>query len=86
MAGKTRLYVKAPTINEHVDADREFLRIEQAFDASSQFYATEVSHTAPSKPQELMVRAADGTNWDPGKGAGLYIYLGGIWNKIAFEP
>lgn len=86
MAQKTRFYVKAPYVLQTIDADRELLRIEKAIDAASQFMATEVSHEAPSKPQELMVRVADGTNWDPGKGAGLYIYLNGIWNKIAFEP
>jgi hypothetical protein len=25
---------------------------------------------------------ADGTNWDPGAGAGLYQYLGAAWVKL----
>lgn len=41
-----------------------------------------VSNVAPSKPQEGEIRNADGTNWDPGSGAGLYSYESGAWNKL----
>jgi hypothetical protein len=37
---------------------------------------------APVKPLEGMVVLADGTNWDPGSGAGFYGYYGGAWNKL----
>lgn len=33
----------------------------------------------PTKPEEGMLRYADGTNWDPGSGAGLYRYTSGVW-------
>lgn len=36
-------------------------------------------HIAPSRPSEGMVVNADGTDWDPGSGAGLYQYLSGSW-------
>lgn len=41
-----------------------------------------ITHVAPVKLHEGMIRIADGTNWDPGSGAGLYIYLGAAWNKL----
>lgn len=34
---------------------------------------------APAKPREGMLRQADGTNWNPGSGAGIYRYTGGAW-------
>jgi len=37
---------------------------------------------APDRPQEGDVANADGTNWNPGGGAGLYQYLGGAWVKM----
>lgn len=36
----------------------------------------------PRKPREGMVVMADGTNWNPGSGVGLYRYTGGSWVKI----
>lgn len=40
-------------------------------------------HVAPAKPRDFMVVAADGTDWDPGAGKGLYVYYSGAWNKAA---
>lgn len=37
---------------------------------------------APSKPREGDVRFADGTNWDPGNGKGIYWYDGSSWIAI----
>lgn len=37
---------------------------------------------APAKPREGMVRGADGTNWNPGSGKGVYVYYGSVWNKL----
>lgn len=34
---------------------------------------------APSKPRAGLLVEADGTNWNPGSGAGLYIYRAGAW-------
>jgi hypothetical protein len=36
----------------------------------------------PSKYQDGTVVYADGTNWNPGAGAGLYLRDGGAWNKL----
>lgn len=38
-----------------------------------------VSKEPPERPRDYMIRFADGTNWNPGAGAGLYFYKGGVW-------
>lgn len=32
------------------------------------------AHVEPSKPRDGDIRLADGSNWDPGSGRGLYYY------------
>lgn len=34
---------------------------------------------APPKPRAGLLTEADGTNWNPGSGAGLYIFRAGAW-------
>lgn len=36
----------------------------------------------PPKPRMGMVVYADGTNWNPGSGAGVYVYTGTSWGKL----
>lgn len=38
-------------------------------------------HRAPEKPRTGMLVFADGTNWNPGSGRGVYVYDGG-WVKL----
>ena len=37
---------------------------------------------APAKPSDGMIAYADGTNWNPGSGAGFYGYQAGAWVKL----
>ena len=39
-------------------------------------------NAAPAKPVDGMIAYADGTNWDPGSGQGLYAYYGSAWNYL----
>ena len=55
---------------------RELRRIAEAV-ASSQGADMIVTHVAPTKPRIGDLRIADGTNWNPGGGAGAYEYTGG---------
>jgi hypothetical protein len=41
-----------------------------------------IVHVAPARPREGLVVNADGTNWNPGTGAGLYQYLSAAWVKL----
>ena len=34
------------------------------------------------KPRDGDIRYADGTNWNPGSGIGIYAYIGGAWTKL----
>lgn len=40
-------------------------------------------HHAPEKPRVGLVVYADGTDWNPGSGEGLYVYKSGGWTLIA---
>ena len=39
-------------------------------------------NVAPPKPREGMIRFADGTNWNPGSGEGIYAFYGSSWKKL----
>lgn len=39
-------------------------------------------NAAPTRLREFMIVAADGTNWDPGSGRGVYAYYSGAWHKL----
>ena len=39
-------------------------------------------HAEPPKPREGMVVFADGTDWNPGAGKGVYTFLTGAWSKL----
>lgn len=36
----------------------------------------------PARPKDGTIVGADGTNWNPGGGAGVYLYTGGAWVKL----
>lgn len=42
----------------------------------------EIRYKVPDNPEEGMQVVADGTNWNPGSGAGTYEYKGGTWVKL----
>jgi hypothetical protein len=39
-------------------------------------------HKAPAKPAEGQIVLADGTDWNPGAGAGVYCFYNGSWKKL----
>lgn len=60
---------------------RELLRISATFET---VVAKNVDflNVAPDKPREGNVVGADGTNWNPGSGKGVYCYYGGAWHFL----
>ena len=58
---------------------REFQKIAEAFLTVHQH---DVLHAAPENPRQGLVVFADGTDWDPGSGEGLYEYLSTGWSKL----
>lgn len=39
-------------------------------------------HVAPKKPRTGMIVLADGTDWNPGSGQGVYAYYNSAWSKL----
>jgi len=58
---------------------RELRSIQSGFESVNDF---DVLHAPPEKVKEGMVRYADGTDWNPGGGKGLYLYNGTTWAKL----
>ncbi len=56
----------------------ELIRIQLAFDTLDNLELVE-QHNPPVRPRDGMIALADGTNWDPGSGAGFYGRRGGTW-------
>ena len=42
----------------------------------------EETNTAPAKPRDGDIRYADGSNWNPGAGTGIYWFDGTNWTKL----
>lgn len=60
--------------------DIELRRIADAINLRG-LYAPPLS-AAPARPADGVIAYADGTNWDPGSGAGFYGYEDGSWVKL----
>lgn len=59
----------------------EQLKLKAALDALADGFAP-VVYAPPAKPRDGMLRNADGVQWNPGSGAGLYRYGVGVWNYL----
>ena len=60
---------------------QEFRRIAESFLNIEEILLVELN-VEPEKPRDGMVVMADGTNWDPGSGAGFYGRQGGSWTFL----
>ena len=48
-------------------------------------FRLEPTNVAPTKPRDGDIRYADGTNWNPGSGQGIYAYIDDrspAWEKL----
>ena len=61
--------------------ERELFKIKVAIDLLALGHLDE-THVAPVKPRVGDIRLADGTNWNPGGGQGIYAYYNSVWNKL----
>lgn len=61
----------------------ELVRVANAFTTDSQTTILPLLTSAPAKPQIGQIVFADGTNWNPSAGRGLYYYDTGGWVHIA---
>lgn len=76
---------KAPAI-ETVEELRRYLDDELRAIAremeTPEFVVFQVRHVEPTRPAAGMIAFADGTDWDPGSGRGLYEYRTSSWQKL----
>ena len=83
---------KPQTVNTATTANivswvfRELTRISNTFTQQKANTNIPVIHEAPEKPQVGDLRFADGINWNPSHGAGLYLYnQNGSWVRLKFN-
>jgi len=62
--------------------DRELRRIAEAIEAVATGYLDK-THVEPVKKRDGMMVYADGTDFDPGAGEGMYARIAGAWVKMA---
>lgn len=63
---------------------RELSRLSIDLVASRDFFQLNERNSAPTKPKHGMIVLADGTNWNPGSGKGIYWYdsAGPTWEFL----
>jgi hypothetical protein len=67
----------------HASLEQETEQLERVLAGPTfPFMFLEQLNAAPAKPQNGMIVWADGTNWDPGSGEGMYAYHGSTWNLL----
>jgi hypothetical protein len=60
----------------------ELRKVAETFEQGGDSLRLATSYAAPPKSVEGEVRIADGVTWNPGRGAGTYIYRGGMWQLV----
>lgn len=60
----------------------ELNKIAQAMETADPFITLDTLYAAPKKYREGTVCKADGAVWNPGAGAGVYCYRGGVWTLL----
>lgn len=63
-------------------AEEQFNDLYDEINTAKDFIRLKQLHVAPIKTFTGMIVLADGTDWDPGSGAGVYVYYGGAWVKL----
>lgn len=71
-----------PNFKSFEDAEKfladEYLAIARELQLE-EYKQLKVLHASPAKPRRGLLAYADGTDWNPGSGEGLYRHNGTIW-------
>lgn len=64
--------------------NEELSMVERGFNAPLPYLSLEILNAAPLKlpTDRALLAVADGVNWNPGAGPGLYRYQGGSWTFV----
>ena len=60
----------------------ELQKIAQEWSQTKPFLMLSTLYVEPSKPREGMLIKADGTTFNPGSGAGVYLYRASAWHFL----
>lgn len=72
-----------PNVTQLPTVDRELTLIQKSIREVEPLYVILTQwNAAPAKPQDGMTVYADGVNWNPGGGQGVYTYYGAAWNRL----
>ncbi len=63
-------------------AKRELERVSNEFQQGVQIVQLDELSVAVTKPRTGMTVLADGVNWNPGAGRGVYTYYNGAWHLL----
>lgn len=73
---------QAKTVEElALYVQQELQRVNQAFILVLPATLQEL-HEEPQRPRTGLIALADGTDWNPGTGQGVYCYYNSTWNKL----
>lgn len=61
---------------------QELDKIAQAIESQSESLSLKTLHAAPTKYRDGTIVKADGTDWNPGSGSGLYVYRDATWHFL----
>ena len=61
---------------------QELANLRKALEQPQPFVYLSTLNAAPIRPRDGLVVKADGTNWNPGAGAGVYAYVNTAWVKL----
>lgn len=74
-----------PEVGQDISQDAFLLLVLEQFREISQEFKSSrprVVTAEPVKPYDGLIVIADGTNWNPGSGAGYYGYYNGTWKFL----
>jgi hypothetical protein len=60
----------------------ELNRLVIEFSQPSDYLSLKTLYSAPTRIFDGMIVKADGSIWNPGSGAGIYVYIGSAWVKL----
>jgi hypothetical protein len=60
----------------------QLVRLEQGFNLPQDFITLKELHTEPARLYTGLTVLADGSDWNPGSGQGVYTYYDGAWHKL----
>lgn len=67
---------------DNPEMNQELTRLEEALNSPFDVHQLRELNVEPTKPKNGMLARADGINWNPGDGTGLYLREGDQWKKV----